>query len=275
MAFVSHITKWRLWNDCIALNSLYHNICSLVRYLKHPLVIALNEKHHTALTYSLWEALESWQGPPSAVLQQRLVKVSAASVLSNALLCMLSHTAYGEQRELDLISAHSSHRELPEPCSHLWPPDWTRPIPIVLTENWAEEHVDEMSGMDNGWQQIDSHGGQSFLCANYKCVTFNAVSSLQVQWLVTFDRNLWSNVEINHYYIHTMKNWNPPHLYLKGKQQWHLANWHPCCNSRRWQYSRCSRFFFWKATLTHQQLSRENETTLWKILTKHVGKSNG
>lgn len=54
--------------------------------------------------------------------QQPLVKASAASVLSDALLCMLSHTAYGEQRELDLISAHSPHRELPEPCSHLWPP---------------------------------------------------------------------------------------------------------------------------------------------------------
>lgn len=126
MPFVPHVKRWRLWNDCIAVKSLHHNICSLVRYLKHPLVIALNGKHHAALTYSLREALESWQGPPSAVLQQPLVKVSAASALSIALLCMLSHTAYGEQRELDVTPAHFPHRELPEPCSHLWPSCWQK-----------------------------------------------------------------------------------------------------------------------------------------------------
>ncbi len=194
MPFVSHVKrKWKLWNDCVAVKSLNHNICSLVRYLKHPLVIALNGKHYAALTYSLWEALESWQGPPSAVLQQPLVKMSAASVLSDALLCMLSHTAYGEQRELDLISAHSPHRELPEPCSHLWPPDWAQPISILLTEYWAEEHVDEMSGMEKGWQHTYSRGGRSFLCSNYKRVTLNAVASLLVTcvskmgWILQLD----------------------------------------------------------------------------------------
>lgn len=143
------MSRWRLWNDCISVKSLHHNICSIVRYLTHPLVIALNEKHHAAQTNSLWEALESLQGPPSAALQQSLVKASAASVLSDALLCMLSHTAYGEQRELDLISAHSPHRELPEPCSHLWPPHWAWPISSLTTEYWAEEHVDEMFFLDN------------------------------------------------------------------------------------------------------------------------------